>query len=173
MLRGLIFVLPLIIAGFLLYLFFFYYPPPSDIDIEVSGAGIFLATIKEKKAVYRGLELIRDYSTDDYEFVQTYVDTIEVAGPLGWDFFSGRVRGYYQKGPDGFNKKIRIVRIFDCPAHCSNEGFNGGDLLLAEFMIHEACHSMQFDFARKTGPRLWKDFREEVFVYDYDLNLGF
>jgi hypothetical protein len=178
----LFFLLPLMAALFLLYLIFFYYPTPGEIDIQVSGTEIIPATSGEKKAIYRGLELLRQYSPADYNFVLEHVDKVEVAGPYGFSLF-GKIRGYYRGGPEGFGRTVRIVRIFDCPVHCDEDDWHGGDLLIAGFIVHEACHSMQhqnslelsekqcyemqFDFADKVGPHIWPDFNREVFIYDY------
>jgi hypothetical protein len=179
--RAVIIIIPLIVGSILLYFMFLYYPVPDQIEIKVRGTGVIPATSSEKESIYRGLELLREYSTEDYLFVNQYVNTIEVAGSGGFSLF-GRVRGFYGPGEDGFGKNIKIVRIFDCPIHCSEGSWNGGDLLTAEFILHEACHSMQyhrnisfsepqcyemqFDFVRRVGPSLWSDFREEYFIYE-------
>ncbi len=167
-----------------LYYSFFYYPIPHEMGISVAGGGALPATRSEKEAIYRGLQMLKEYSPDDFAFVNKYVETIEVSGPVGFSFF-GKVRGYYKGGPEGFGKKIRIVRDYKCPAHCVEGEWNGNDLLIAEFIVHEACHSMQahegidlnepqcyemqFEFARKIGPNIWNDFQEARFVWDYQV----
>jgi hypothetical protein len=173
----------------LVYLLFFYYPVPEGISISVKGAGIMPAASEEKEAIYRGFNLIKERSPEDYRFVDAYVDKVEVAGPPGLSLF-GRIRGYYSEGPEGFGRNIRIVRGFECPAHCSEDGWNGRDFLIAEFIIHEACHSMQyhtgaefseqqcydmqFRFAENVGPMLWEDFKRDMFIYEHSAaGLGF
>ncbi len=174
--------LPIVIFLGILYFAFFYYSQPRELTIEVKGIGIIPATSKEKAAIYRGLELILQKSPQDYEFVSAYVDTVEVSGPLFSIIPGSRVGGYYRGGSEGFGKTIRVVRGFSCPAHCEDGGWNGRDLVVAEFIIHEACHSMQyhkkisysedqcynmqFDFAERVGPSLWQDFNREFFIYE-------
>jgi hypothetical protein len=176
-----LFLLPILTAGLILYFLFFHYPIPSEINIKVSGGGILPATSTEKAEIYKGLELIKEYSSEDYIFIDTYVDRVEVSGPAGISFF-GKIRGYYRGGSEGFGKTIRIVRDFKCPAHCNPGDWSGSNLLIAEFIIHEACHSMQyhtsqpyseaecyrmqFEFAEKVGPILWRDFQSEFFIFD-------
>jgi len=174
-----LFAAPFIVFGILLYLLFFYYPAPEGIAIKLTGAGVLLPTSSEKDATYRGLKLLKEYSPEDYSFVDAYVDTIKLSGPQ-ISIFPGKVKGYYRKA-DGLEKSIMIVRSFDCPAHCSEEGWKGSDLLMAGIIIHEACHAMQaqanasfsepecyemqFKFIKKVGPMLWDDFKEEIFIY--------
>jgi hypothetical protein len=176
-----IYTLPVIVVATILYILFFYYPAPKDISIVATGTGILPASAREKAEIYRALELLRQYSKEDYDFVDEYVDQIEVSGPQGLSFF-GKIRGVYRRGPEGFGKSVRIVRDFSCPAHCTEEGYTGADLLTAEFIVHEACHSMQhhsnsnfsepecyemqFEFAEKVGSMLWEDFRRDAFIYD-------
>jgi hypothetical protein len=177
-----IYTLPIIVVATIFYILFFYYSAPKDISIDVSGTGILPASKREKAEIYLALELLRQHSKGDYAFVDEYVDEIEVSGPQGLNFF-GKIRGVYRSGPEGVEKRIRIVRDFSCPAHCTEEGYSGADLLTAEFIVHEACHSMQhhsnssfseqecyemqFDFAERVGPKLWEDFKKEAFIYDY------
>ncbi|MFQ5815200.1 MAG: hypothetical protein ACE5G7_01735 [Candidatus Hydrothermarchaeaceae archaeon] len=178
--KAVLFTLPIAILGLLSYLLFFHYPSPRGIGIDVTGAGVLPATRGEKEVVYRALELMKKHSPDEYALVDAYVDTIEVSGALGLGFLGGRISGYYT-GASG--KSIRMVRGFECPAHCVEDGWNGRDLLVAEIILHEACHSMQyhtgvdfnepqcygmqFEFAKKAGPMLWRDFDEEMFVYEH------
>jgi len=176
-------LLPILAGVLILYFVFIYNPPPQGIDFRVHGAGVLPATAKEKESIYRGLFLIKENSLSDYEFVDRHVNTIDVSGPVGFSLL-GSIRGSYQGGGEGF-KNILIVRDFSCLIHCNESKWNGADMLTAEFIIHEACHSMQhhknlsfsepecyemqFEFAREVGPKLWADFKEEYFVYDYEL----
>ena len=132
----------------------------------------------EKATIYRALLLIKEESPAHYRFVENYVDAIEVAPPMGISVF-GTIRGYYRTD---LGKRIRMVHGLECPAYCEGDGWTGLDLLTAEFIVHEACHSMQhhtgrpfdeaqcyslqFEFARMVGPGLWPGFREEYFVWD-------
>jgi hypothetical protein len=177
-------IIPFLLAVLLAYFAFFHYQTPEDISIKVGGTPIQPATSKEKAQIYRALSLLKEYSPEYYAFVNEFVDRIEVSGPAGFSF-KGKIRGYYGGGEGSFERKIRIVRDFNCPAHCKVEGWKGGDLLTAEFIVHEACHSMQnhnglkfsepqcyemqFKFAEEVGPQLWNDFNKDVFIYDPSL----
>jgi hypothetical protein len=173
------FFIPAIIGIGAVYLVLIYYPAPPDMDIRVESSSFIPAPKSEKEAIYRALRLMKDESPAHYRFVDSYVDTVEVAPPMGFSVF-GVIKGYYRTD---LGKSIRMVHGLECPAYCEGEGWTGLDLLAAEFIIHEACHSMQhhtgrpfsedecyamqFEFAKKVGPNLWSGFNEDYFVWDH------
>ncbi len=174
-------LLPFALMVFLAYMLLFYYPAPKGVDIAVAGPGVIPASRQEKEAVYRALELVKTQSPDEYAMITAYVERIEVAGPTSLGLFGGQNVGSYTPAWGG--KTIRLTRGFDCPAHCTDEGWIGQDLFLASILVHESCHSMQyhtkvefseppcygrqFEFVKKVGPKLWSDFKEESFVYEH------
>jgi len=167
----------------ILYMVFFYYPKPPGISLDVVGSNFIPALSDEKEGIYRGLELLKMHSPERYTYVDTYVDTVEVGMPFGLGILGGKEIGYYEFGA---GKTIRIVRGFLCPAHCSEEDWNGQDLLMAEIILHEACHSMQYhttgdiseapcyemmsDLGIEVGPKLWENFEEIRFVYEHPVD---
>lgn len=173
-----IFLLPAIIGIILLYFIFIYYPAPADMDIRVESSSFIPAPKTEKEAIYRALSLVKEESPVHYRFIESHVDTVEVAPPMGISIF-GVIRGYYRTDKE---KTIRMVHGLQCLAYCEEEGWTGLDLLTAEFILHEACHSMQhhtgspfdegqcysmqFELARAVGPGIWVGFQEEYFVWD-------
>lgn len=180
-LQALFVILPVALFAFLAYILLFYYPTPEGVNIAVAGPGIIPASRPEKEAVYRALELAETQSPDDYALIDAYVERIEVAGPTSLGLFGGRNVGSYT--PSWGGKIIRLMRGFDCPAHCTSDGWTGRDLFLASILVHEACHSMQyhtgivfaepqcyemqFEFMKEVGPKLWSDFSESQFVYEH------
>ncbi len=173
-------VLPIAAIAFIAYILLFYYPAPSGVNIEVAGPGIIPASRGEKEAVFRAMGIVKTHSPDDYAMLVAYVERIEVATPTSFAILGRNVGSY---APDWGGKTIRLTRGFECPAHCVEDVWTGRDLFLASILIHEACHSMQyhtgadfseqqcyemqFEFARKIGPKLWSDFKEEFFVYEH------
>lgn len=160
-----------------------YYPVPRDIEIVVKDEHNLPVSKNSKEVMYRGLKLIKGYSPQDYEFVNEYVEVIEVKTfelSVTHDFYA-HAAAYYDS-ERGDTRTITFVRIPRCPDYCSEEGWTGLDLRAAQIIIHEACHSWQFslsrpyieqecydmanEFADKVGPNLWHDFQMSYFFED-------
>ncbi len=168
-------LLPIAVIMLIAYRLLFYYPAPEGVDIAVKGTWLLPASRGEKDAVYRAIVLVKTHSPEDYALLANYVERIDVAVSFG---LFGNAGSY----APAWGKTIRLTRGFECPAHCAG-AWTGRDLFLASILIHEACHSMQyqtgsgfsesqcyeiqFDFARKTGPKLWSDFNDESFIYEH------